>query len=239
MARLFDDGASDTLYEAATVYSLPISLSAWFRFDVEPDNMIIVSVGDEGGTAYSSLRAFATGDVLSAASFEGGTASSNHATDMAANIWYHGLAVFASTTSRICYLDGTTAVENTVEKVITMDRTGVGVSGDGTPFGHFSGDIAEVAIWNHELTGVDAAMLAQGYSPLFIRAHNLLAYWPLIRGLNDKVAGLTLTASGTAVSNHPRVIYPSEIWTPHKAGVAPTGNAGIMTTNTGFWGVTY
>ena len=222
MARLFDDGASDKLVNAVASWSLPISISAWFNCDIEPGEMIIVSVGEAADTGYLSLRTIAVGDKLRAQVFDGtSSVQSEHTTDLAANTWYHGLAVFASNTSRTVYLNGDAAAENTANMSLSSrDATSIGVSADNTPFGYWSGHIAEVAIWDTAvLTVADALMLAKGYSPLFVKPQNLKAYWPLIRGLNDRVGGFNMTASGTVVSAHHRVIYPSGIWVPHKAAV--------------------
>lgn len=74
-----------------------------------------------------------------------------------------------------------------------------------------AGDVAEVAIWNVFMSmaeyAADVAALAKGFSPITIRPANLLHYWDLTRGLQDRVGGCTLTAcNAPTVSEHPRVI---------------------------------
>jgi hypothetical protein len=44
-----------------------------------------------------------------------------------------------------------------------------------------SGKVAEAAVWNVALTITDVAVLNAGYSPLFVKPQNLVAYWPLAR----------------------------------------------------------
>ena len=225
MARLFDDALSEYLKNTAASWSLPLSLSAWFQCDVEPGNMHIVSIGEADDTGYLSLRIIDSTDRLRAQVFDGTTARlSEHTTNLAADTWYHGLAVFASTTSRIVYLDGEAAVESIDSiNLDSHDETTIGVSADSTPVGYWSGHIAEVAIWDTTaLTAADALILAKGYSPLFVKPQNLKAYWPLVRGLNDRVDGYNMTATGTVASAHPRIIYPSKIWVPHIAAVSGT-----------------
>ena len=75
-----------------------------------------------------------------------------------------------------------------------------------------AGDVAEVAIWgdvpmNLEQYAADMAALAKGISPMTILPGNLLHYWDLTRGLQDRVGGCTLTPfNSPTVSEHPRVI---------------------------------
>lgn len=74
-----------------------------------------------------------------------------------------------------------------------------------------AGDVAEVAIWDvfmsREQYAADVAALAKGISPATILPGNLLHYWDLTRGLQDRVGGCTLTAfNSPTVSEHPRVI---------------------------------
>jgi len=74
-----------------------------------------------------------------------------------------------------------------------------------------AGDVAEVAIWDVSMTlaqyAADVAALAKGISPMTILPGNLLHYWDLTRGLQDRVGGCTLTPfNSPTVSEHPRVI---------------------------------
>jgi len=74
-----------------------------------------------------------------------------------------------------------------------------------------AGDVAEVAIWDVSMHlaqyAADVAALAKGISPMTILPGNLLHYWDLTRGLQDRVGGCTLTPfNSPTVSEHPRVI---------------------------------
>ncbi|MHC4156685.1 MAG: LamG-like jellyroll fold domain-containing protein [Planctomycetota bacterium] len=127
-----------------------------------------------------------------------------------ADTFQHALAVWADVDDRRIYLNGGNKGTNPdTSEPISLDRTGLGVLYRSTPDNYLSGLLAEMAVWNVPLSDAEAAALAKGFSPLLIRPGNLVAYWPLIRGLNDRVGGYNLTASGTIVSPHPRVIYPS------------------------------
>jgi hypothetical protein len=72
----------------------------------------------------------------------------------------------------------------------------------------FDGRIAEIGVWNRELTAGEIAALAKGFSPLhFLRG--LQFYTKLIgRKDIDIIAGKTPTYDGSTVIEHPRIIYP-------------------------------
>lgn len=74
-----------------------------------------------------------------------------------------------------------------------------------TFWGAFVGSIAELGWWNEALTAAEFAALAEGFRPPRIRTPALCIYEPLVRTLYDAVGNAT-TASGTSVSDHPRVI---------------------------------
>jgi hypothetical protein len=68
--------------------------------------------------------------------------------------------------------------------------------------------IAEVGIWNADLTAAEIASLAKGMTPNKVRPQSLVFYAPLVRDLTDQKGGLTITNNNAAtVANHPR-IYP-------------------------------
>ena len=70
------------------------------------------------------------------------------------------------------------------------------------------GRLAEVGIWNIDLTAAEIASLAKGMTPDKIRPQSLVFYAPLVRNLIDQKGGLALTNNNSAtVANHPR-LYP-------------------------------
>lgn len=81
---------------------------------------------------------------------------------------------------------------------------------------NMDGRMAAVGWWNRVLGAGEITSLAKGYSPLFIP--NGLKFAPdLVRSYFDPISGAAGTLDGTSVIAHPRIIYPSKIWTPHKA----------------------
>jgi len=142
-------------------------------------------------------------------------------TGYSANTWYHTAGIWVSLEERHVYIEGGSKGSNydAVGAMKNHDRTAIGMSRDSSVEAPMSGMIAEAAIYDLSdwpgATDSDKAdnfekilpSLAKGFTPLHFPL-GLKAYWPLIRGLNDRVGGYNLTASGTVVADHPRVILP-------------------------------
>lgn len=213
MARLFDDASTEYLtHSAAVVSTYPITMAAWFYPDAFV-NQTLVSISDTA--AYLDyfelrLRDPADSDIIAlirrdSQSFAKTTAS------YTLNTWHHAVGVFAAANDLRIFLNGGnkgTEVGGS-ETPAGMDTTSIGVLKMNTLNFYMSGRIAEVGIWNVALTDAEVAILADGFSPLFVHPQNLVAYWPLVRGLNDRVGGYNMTATGTTVSAHSRLIYPA------------------------------
>lgn len=214
MARLFNDASTEYLkVEQAVLSGVPISISIWFRRDADIECVLFSLVDKDSDVNAFFIQCLASGDsnqvrVLTRDS--GGYGIATTSTGTTDNVWQHVLAVFAANNDRRVYLNGGGKGTNaTARTPANMDRTAIGYWARMSPLQYFSGDIAEVAIWNGILTDADAASLAKGFSPRLVQPNNLAAHWNLIRGLNDNVGGYNLTASGTSVSDHPRIIVPS------------------------------
>ena len=74
-----------------------------------------------------------------------------------------------------------------------------------------SGSIAEVAFWSTALSDAEVAILAKGYSPLFVQPQNLFFYAPLIRDLIDYIEAQSFSnyINAPDISVHPSIIYPT------------------------------
>lgn len=256
MARLFDDGSTETLtVESPAITAYPLGMAGWANVNDDAVNHVLGWVGNKDeGDEWTSL--FLTGGSKTVTAFSHGygfgSEQANSSTSWSANNWIHCAGVWLGVAERHAYLDGGNkgSDTNAVDAMVNHDRTTIGWAGDNSPGGYVSGSLAEIGMWDLTDWGVDAAAqevafekaivaMAKGYSPLFFPL-GLVAYWPLVSGINDRVGGFNMTANGTVKSAHPRIIYPSKIWTPSgEAAVPPVGNAGIMTTNAGFWGPTF
>lgn len=208
-ARTFVRASNEMITaNSGAVSGYPISMSAWFRTDDLTVNECIVAnnVETTGIGVYLLVRGIDAGDPLSASDYDGSTAArANSGGSVTSGVWHHGGAVFRGLTDRSVYLNGTRTDNSTaVTSYGAPDRTRVGTFLPGNS--HWSGEIAEVAIWNVELTDSEMTALAAGCSPLRIRPSALQFYTPLWPGIFDYRKGVALTASGTNASSlHPRI----------------------------------
>ena len=108
------------------------------------------------------------------------------------------------------------------------------------------GGIAEVAIWNIQLTTNQISALAAGFSPLLIRPDKLVGYWPLggpyahATAYIDVVGSNNLSQTGgmdaTNLEQHPPIIYPTDPFLIYAAEtgtpttLAVSGNSVSITT---------
>ena len=253
MARLFDDGSTEYLeIDSAVAATMPFAMACLFNSNDDTISQALLSLVEKGGTRnrYILLAAgHVGGDPIRAFIDDGTAIVAATSSGFTANTWHHAACMFLNATERHVYIDGgSKGSETTSVSPADIDRTSIGRTGDTSPTDYMSGLIAEAAIWDLTDWGANdaarevafelaIASMAKGFAPLHFPL-GLLGYWPLVRGLNDYVGGFNMTASGTVVSAHPRIIYPGGIWVPHKAA-AVVGAAGIMTTNTGYWGPTF
>lgn len=228
MSRLFDGLLNEYLNATSTpVTAAPFTLACLF-FSTSLENQTLINVWLDGSDYFALHLDGKGGD----APFDGELDQITEAQDTqevntitsprwVRDTWHHACGVWASSTSRTVYLDGanpstgTTNLTPDAPDNIFIGRWGSAALG-------MDGSIAEVAIWNAVLSAAEVAILAKGFSPLFVRPQSLVFYSPLIRGLDDRVGGLTLTASGTVVSAHPAIIYPA----PPMVLVAPAAAGG-------------
>jgi len=223
MARLFDDAATEYLeIDQAVVTSLPLAMACWFNMDVDDVAVHLMSLVDkDSDSKYCNLRALSTDKKVGLHTKANGGETVYTTTSWTINTWHHACALNVAANDRRVFIDGGSKGTSAEAKPLPTDwdRTSIGRAGKSTPAGYMSGYIAEVAIWDLTnwpgATNADKAdnfekilsSLAKGFSPLFYPL-GLKAYWPLIRGLNDKVGGYNLTANGTVVAAHPKVIQP-------------------------------
>ena len=229
MSRLFDDASSEyLLVESPAVIAYPFAMACRFRSNDDAASQTLIQVCDKDAIDYFCSLDIAgneAGDYVRARnknySKVVGESQAITTSGFTAGTWHHAAAMFLSTVERHAYIDGGGKGSDTTEMGVAEnhDRTVIGACMDSTPERYMSGDIAEAAIWDLTAWGADdaarelafekaIASMAAGYSPDFFPL-GLKAYWPLVRGLNDRTGGFNLTASGTAVSNHPRVFYPT------------------------------
>ena len=190
--------------------SAPMTMACWFYMKIGGVKPILTA-GVVGGNDKFQLYASSganggTGAFVQAAAVsDTGVQNSN----LALLTWHHGASVFSSTTNRIAYFKGASGTSNTT----SVSPSGINTFDIGTRYSptlgnYLNGLIAEVGIWNADLTAAEIAALAKGMTCDKIRPQSLVFYSPLVRDLIDQKGGLALTNNnGATVSNHPR-IYP-------------------------------
>lgn len=224
---------SDSVYTGPLGY--PFTVSFWFNPDVLTANMDGFSFGDSGVSDehFRCLsRGAITGDPASfsvttaGATYHAGTANSCNA-----GAWNHFLGSTSAGNSRATILNGDTAnagssTTSTTVNFANYDLIDVGRHASLVPAGYYDGGVAEVAIWDVDLSAGEKAALALGLSPLSIRPASIIWYRAFVRTLDGGIGGGTLTSVSTTVSAHPRIFLPSaqilQFPTPAAAGGAGT-----------------
>ncbi len=131
-----------------------------------------------------------------------------------------------------CYIDGSPQTEANVTFGNAVFNTGTPGSNNAIganltgPSQYIDGTIAELGIWDVKLTDAEFLILANHYSPLFVRPQNLVSYWRLIRGIDDEILGIVGSNNNTTVVAHPSVIYPANMWPIKPVVAAPGGSPG-------------
>jgi len=212
------NGSDECLYvDAAPATDTPLTMACWFNIDVGYDNHGLIYLGDKDRNKnYWALIAagYESGDPVAArARGEGNPYTALTSTGYTKDTWHHGAAVFTSDTSRTAYIDGGSSGSETTDVAPTdADRVSIGAVMYSPSENWCNGFIAEAAIWDVALTAAEIASLAAGASPLLVRPQSLVGYWPLIRGLEDRVGGNTLSLNNTpSVLDHIPIYYPAPV----------------------------
>ena len=242
MARLFTAASTEYLeIQSALVSIEPFTVACWFKAVDVTHDFVLIGIGDKDvGNDYHLLQArgASSADYILAYSYNGSLGMALTSVAYTANVWHHACGVFAASNDRRAYLNGAGKVTDTTDIVVeNIDTFTVGVVPGSSRFGYMDGHIAEIAIWNAALTDAEVAILAKGYSPRFVRPQSLVEYFDLIRGLNG-IKGNVLTASGTTVSNHPRIIQPYSSFISIPSVVEEEDDA-VTGTSTGAFGAAF
>lgn len=210
MSRTYNANVANYLSAgAAAITTAPVSMAAWVR--LAGDTIFARTIISFKNTATDNtshyFRLTMNGDETISASTADAAAAVHSTTTgvVTVGVWAHVAAVFASATSRIVYLNGVAATEETTSRTPAgIDDMFVGVhSGSEGPSNAWYGEIGEVAIYNAALSGADVLALAGGACPDTIE--NLVHLWH-IKGDSpelDSVLGNNLTVTGTLPASEP------------------------------------
>lgn len=192
-------------------WSPPVTYSCWIRLSNATSNYAAVCMALSSTTVrFQSLLAMGAvgGDPVWTYSFSGTGGAAGYISSFSATTWHHFAAVFASTTSRVPYLDGTVGTASATSVSATeLDYTVIGANKEGSSYTyHLSGYIAHVAVWTAALDAGEIKALAARHAPELIRRASLAAYWPFggFTGNNDldrvNRNDLSLSAGGGTAS---------------------------------------
>lgn len=229
MSRDFN-GTQRLLSNTVPVANYPMTMAAWFSTDDLTTETNILSVGASGATDKywnMGVRGNAAGDPIFVITRTGsGYTIIDAAAGPTDTAWGHACAVFTSTADVSVFFNGGNEGTGTGRANEAWNRTTIGCGARSALDGLFNGRIAEAAIWNAALTNGEVAILALGYSPLFVRPASLVAYWPLIGRYDPEidVRGISpMSITGATVGDHPRVLAPRRAYTPFGVS-APVGH---------------
>lgn len=149
------------------------------------------------------------------------------ATVLSTGTWLHIGATYVGNVSQTMGVwlngsrDGTTTSPSMSATADTANGWTIGARA--TPANPFDGDIAEVAIWNDDITGGSSTSehmlaLANGASPFQVRPEFLVAYWPL---WGDYDNGIDLTADSNGANGPNLLTLVGTLATADHAPVGP------------------
>lgn len=204
MARTFVRANSDYCEVASSPLTGTLgtyTLAAWYK----PSSIsggTVVSLGDTNSVDYAALGMGADGKVFLEINAAITTADAFSTGTLTSGSWSHVAGVVSSSANHVAYLNGTAGTADTTDvapggpDTVTVGGLVIG----GSRVSYAGGDIAEVAIWDTNLSGAQVSSLASGALPSTIPT-GLVGYWK-ITGTNspelDSTAGARdLTVSGT------------------------------------------
>lgn len=126
--------------------------------------------------------------------------------------WHHVAVSYVSSITTSGWLDGVLQTDPGASLHLrNMDVSGSWYFGSGSGDNKFfAGDIAEFAKFDAALSTEQIAALAAGVRPTEIGTRPSW-YWPGLLGLDEEIAGLTMTNSGTTAAEHPpKIIMQSK-----------------------------
>jgi len=208
VSLLFDEGFGHRLeVDTAVITAAPFTFSVWFYVPTGslPGNGAVLWVGDKDvGNEYWLILIGTNNTIRFLARTSAGSQSAITVATWSNDTWHHACGVAHSATARHVFLDGTGKVNNSVDRAPSgADRTSIGRTADSSPGNAFDGRIAEAAIYNTDLTDSQVASLAAKASPLLVQRSALVLHQPIIRDLNWRRIGPSLTAAGGGIGVQP------------------------------------
>lgn len=212
MARTFTGSTANYMECTPSVaFSTAITISAWVKLASTGAAHTIAGYYNISSTTGGFELTLNTSGTPQATVYGlTGTATASAASTVTTGIWQHIVAVFATTTSRTCYLNGTAGTTNTTLRTasmsVTSDRYTTGVKHNSAGLAVPANcDIAEVSLWNKTLTQTQITALAAGVRPALVNSFNggLELWVPLYGNVSPEP---DYAGGYTAYSFHPETI---------------------------------
>jgi hypothetical protein len=213
MARDFNGTTDEALAGSAVLTATPISFSAWFDSDAAGDD-VLVGLTASGSAQRFIVRLSGSSTIVANARDGVGNKDATTSTTFSTGVWNHAGAAFASSTSRAAYLNGGGKGTNATSSTpASIDRTSLAFSAGISAELFFDGKLAEIGIWDVELTDAEFLTLSKGLCPKFVRPANLRLYVPMYGTdspeLDQWKRAASFTLAGTSkAAGHPRIYYP-------------------------------
>ena len=215
MARYFVAGSFEALTASTALLSgAPFTVSIWINNDDTSGNDAWWSLTHSGQTRHQQTLMTLNGVPNARTRASGSWVSAAAPSSTVDGVWHNIVGVWASISSRKCYIDGSGGTTNgTFVTPMAPDTVSIAVLGGSSESSWPNGHIAECGVWNVALTDAEISSLAKGMCPLFVRPQSLIAYWP-VHGTQDPepdlVSGVGLTVVNTPLkSAHPRIFKPT------------------------------
>ena len=208
MAYLLNGSNQRLSVATAPVTTSPWTINFWFRTTNMSKYGCLFAINNSGNfNMYATVyfRGDLSGDPIQILNKTGGSQfTATSTTGCTSGIWHNACYVESSLSSRTIYLDGgSDATNTTAANYSGLNSLNIGAF---NVIENFSGEIAEVGLWNTALTAPEIASLSKGMTCDKIRPQSLVFYAPLVRDLIDQKGGLVITNNNAAtVANHTRV----------------------------------
>jgi hypothetical protein len=224
MSYLFDAANEKMVGTLATAITYPITQIAAVKFATHPNtNRWLMGLGKSPSSNSGSVSIrLSNGNTWTAPAFDdGGTADTANASPHNYDgVWVRVLAEFLSDTSRSIYVGSIGNTDTNVQSAVitgTLDDIKIGESFAGTTdLGTDDTLVAEVAIWNAELTTQQKTDALAGNIVTGIQPSLLVGYWPMSSDSGGTIANLgtdsngDLTVTGATFDpDHPTIISAS------------------------------
>lgn len=199
MPRTFADGTFLS-FAGALVSGPPCTMAIWARSTAAADTIGLMGLTASGSDTERMGMRIQGGNQFHAESRSGGTFPTASIAGVTLNTWMHFCAVWASTSSRRCYLNGTEGtVESTLVTPLSLATTFIARYTGGTGGLEMNGQLCEAAIWNIALSASEITTIASGLRHKWMQPGNLISY-VVINGTSspepDFVGGRNWTITG-------------------------------------------